>query len=632
MEYDGDSGGGGGGDDDDDGDGDDDDEDPSLRYIFQSIQHLRAAVGLTDAAVAPEREEGADGDDHHHHHDDEYHDDDDDEESIDAIRYAAVHNLGLAYIALDGKGPSSDGRTRTTHFLDWAKSSPAAAASKSSWALASNVGAMMLQMGMVEDAASSLGYIATEFCDDDVDSLVSSFSRRHEEVCSIVRRNLAVARAALDGGEEEDGRSAHAREDDVTAVVDEVSQSNGDASSSSTSVNVLIPTEEDGDVSETANEASEVASSDDKGQTEANNFVSDESTSSGIQRTDKDEAIDPILTQWGLRSDEPSTTDSSTVKPEMRNALAALEKAATEGTQRTRIFLALARARSSAGDLSGAVDASLKAIGAATSGEEIESSTSYLENLMEKMAGEKGQEKMHLVVHEDAPETSEELSANRDLSLLEMKLELERLKYKVLEQEMRLGCQACLGCQQHSPNPVDDVIRVIGYQKQECTIANDAPRRVISETKQNSVTGQIVTKVVDHVQNAIQEVPTVAADEIQTASPIVADDREPVVPESSTSDSAANVTLTEYQDPDAQLSTETDAAADAESNAQADAQPLTISDGEVDAESNSDDDAQPSTETDVKLHSEADAESKEEFVVDLPDLFSPELKSPAAIP
>jgi hypothetical protein len=485
---------------------------------------------------------------------------------------------------------------------------------------------MMLQVGMIEDAASSLGYIATEFCDDDVDSLVSSSSRRHEEVCSIVRRNLAVARAALDGGEEEDGRSAHAREDDVTAVVDEVSQSNGDASSSSTSVNVLIPTEEDGDVSETANEASEVASSDDKGQTEANNFVSDESTSSGIQRTDKDEAIDPILTQWGLRSDEPSTTDSSTVKPEMRNALAALEKAATEGTQRTRIFLALARARSSAGDLSGAVDASLKAIGAATSGEEIESSTSYLESLMEKMAGEKSQEKMHLVVHQDAPETSEEPSANRDLSLLEMKLELERLKYKVLEQEMRLGCQ------QHSPNPVDDVIRVIGYQKQEGTIANDAPRRVISEMKQNSVTGQIVTKVVDHVQNAIQEVPTVAADEIQTASPIVADDREPVVPESSTSDSAANVTLTEYQDPDAQLSTETDAAADAEPNAQADAQPLTISDGEVDAESNSDDDAQPSTETDVKLHSEADAESKEEFVVDLPDLFSPVLKSPAAIP
>ena len=620
MEYDGDSGGGGGGGGDDD---DDDDEDPSLRYIFRSIQHLRAAVGLTDAAVAPEREGGADDDDHHHddHHDDDDDDDDDDEESIDAIRYAAVHNLGLAYIALDGKGPSSDGRTRTTHFLDWAKSLPAAAASsKSSWAFASNVGAMMLQVGMIEDAASSLGYIATEFCDDDVDSLVSSSSRRHEEVCSIVRRNLAVARAALDGGEEEDGRSAHAREDDATAVVDEVS--------SSTSVNVPILTE--GDVSENANEASEGASSEDEVQTEANNVVSDESTSSGIQRTDKDEAIDPILTQWGLRSEEPSTTDSSTVKPEMRNALAALEKAATEGTQRTRIFLALARARSSAGDLSGAVDASLKAIGAATSGEEIESSTSYLESLMEKMAGEKSQEKMHLVVHQDAPETSEEPSANRDLSLLEMKLELERLKYKVLEQEMRLGCQ------QHSPNPVDDVIRVIGYQKQEGTIANDAPRRVISEMKQNSVTGQIVTKVVDHVQNAIQEAPTVAADEIQTASPIVADDTEPVVPESSTSDSAANVTLTEYQDPDAQLSTETDAAADAEPNAQADAQPLTISDAEVDAVSNSDDDAQPSTktdaETDVKLNSEADAESKEEFVVDLPDLFSPVLKSPAAIP
>ena len=314
----------------------------------------------------------------------------------------------------------------------------------------------------------------------------------------------------------------------------------------------------------------------------------------------------------------------------MWNALAALEKAATEGTQRTRLFLALARARSSAGDLSGAVDASLKSIGAATSGEDLETSTSYLESLMEKMAGENSEEKMHRVIREDAPETSEEPSANRDFSLLEMKLELERLKYKVLEQEMRMGCQ------QHSPNPVDDVMRAIGYQKQEGTIANDAPRKVMGEIKQNSMTGQIVAKLVDHVQDAIQEVSTVAADDIQTASPIVADDREPVVPESSTSDSAANVTLTEYQNPEAQLSTETDAAADAESNAQADAHPLTKSDAEVDTESNSEDDAQPSTKTDAELdaelNSEAYAESKAEFVVELPDLFSPALNSPAAIP
>jgi hypothetical protein len=592
-----------------DGDGDNagDDEDPSLRYIVRSIHHLRAAVGLTDAAAAPEREGRADDDDEQ------------EEVSADAVRRAAVHNLGLAYIALDGRGPSSSesGAGRTTHFLDWARSLPAADAAKSSWAFASNVGAMMLQMGMIEEAASSLGSIASEYCDDDVDS--SSLSDRRREVCSIVRRNLAIARAALDGGEE-DGRSARARSEDSTAVVDEVSHSNGGASST-TSADVPIPTEDDDDVSETPSETSEVASSADEGETKSNHALSDESTSSCIERTNADEAINPISTQSGLR----------TVKPEMRNALAALEKAATEGKQRTRLFLALARARSSAGDSSGAVDASLKAIGAATSVEEIESSTSYLESLMEKIAGENSEEAIHRIVREDAPETSEEASAKRDFSLLEMKLDLERLKYKVLEQEMRLGCQ------QHSPNPAEDVVRVIGYQKQEGTIAmSDAPRRVMSEIKQNSATGQIATKLVDHVQDAIQEVSIVASDEIQAASPIVADYRGPVVPESSTSDAAANVTLIEHQNLDAHSSTESDAAADVESNAQADDQPLTKSGALEDAESNAEEDAQPSTKTDAeidaKLNSEADAGSNAEFPVDLPDLFSPVLKSPAAIP
>lgn len=550
---------------------DDNDDDVSLQYVFQSIQHLKAAVGMIDAAVS--ENEGTN------------------DEAIIAVRNAAMHNLGLAYISLDGKSSSSDG-ARTTHFMDWARSLPAAS---KSWVLASNMGAMLLQLGMIEEATLSLESIASEFCGD---SLSSS---RQKEVCSIVHRNLAVARAALNG--EKEGQSSHTRSEDTTAVKDAVSQLNKGASSTP-SVDVPIPSEDD-DVSETADETSEMLSLADGGKTESNHVVSNESN--------REEAIDPILPQWG----------SNAVKPEMRKALAALEKAATEGTQRTRLLLALARARASTGDFSGAVDASLKAIGAATSGEEMESSTAYLESLMEKMAGESSEDIMHIIHKENAPEMSDEASTNKDFSLLEMKLELERLKYKVLEQEIRLGCQ------QNSPNPGDDVMRVIGYQKQESTIANDASRRVLGEIK--------MTKFVDHVQDAIHEVSTVAADEqIQEASTIVADDRGPVVPESSTSDSnlgresTANVTLSNKS------LMETDAAADAESNAQAGVQPSTKSNAELNAVSNEENDAQPLTENDAKVdaesNDEADVESHAEFVVDLPGLFSPVLNSPAAIP
>jgi hypothetical protein len=89
------------------------------------------------------------------------------------------------------------------------------------------------------------------------------------------------------------------------------------------------------------------------------------------------DVIEKVFTPWG----------SNPVRSDMQSALVALEKAAMTGTQRTRLLLALARARSLAGDLSGAVDASLKAIDVATSEEERESSTTYLESLMEKLAG-----------------------------------------------------------------------------------------------------------------------------------------------------------------------------------------------------------------------------------------------------
>ncbi len=571
-------------------DDDNDNDESSLQYIFRSIQHLRAALGLVDAASS--ELEGRANDDGY-------------DEAIDAIRYAVSHNLGLAYIALDGKGQSLDGGKRTTHFADWARSSHAM--TTKSRAFSSNVGAMMLQMGMFEDATSRLGSIGSEFCG--TDSLPSS---RREVACSIVRRNLDVARASLN--REIEGPNAHVPAKDTTLVKNQL---DGDASSGRRE-DPHIPSEGD-DVSETAHGALEVPSFTDEGEAESNSVASNERTCSSLEINNKEEVIDPIITQWGI----------NTVKPEMRNALAALEKAATEGTQRTRLLLALARARSSTGDLSGAVDASLKAIGAATSGEEMESSTSYLESLMDTMAKQNSEERV-LLHEESATETLDETPTSRDFSLLEMKLELERLKYKVLEQEMRLGYQ------KHSPNPVNDVARAIGYQKQEFTIPNDAPRRVLSEIKQNKVTGQISTTHAEHVPDEIQDIQeesNVAADDIQEGSSIVADDGGPVLAEISASNSnnerssISNATLTEYRNSDAATDTGIDAQADV---------PSTKTDVNVDTDFHSEEDAQSLTKKDAEVtaepNSEPDVGSNTEAIVSLPVLFSPELKSPPAIP
>ena len=58
---------------------DNDESNNNNQFIFQSIQHLKAAVGLIDKSG-------------HNQTDD-----------VTAIRIAAMHNLGLAYILLDGE-------------------------------------------------------------------------------------------------------------------------------------------------------------------------------------------------------------------------------------------------------------------------------------------------------------------------------------------------------------------------------------------------------------------------------------------------------------------------------------------------------------------------------------------------
>jgi len=167
------------------------------------------------------------------------------------------------------------------------------------------------------------------------------------------------------------------------------------------------------------------------------------------------------------------------VKTEMQNALAALEKAA-EATQQSRLLLTLAKARVSAGDFSGAVDAALKAIGAAKTDEETDTSSSYLETLMGRIADEESgvvravadDSTTHHHVQMESSLAEDQLK-QRHASLigegelstteLQLKLELERLKYKVLEQEMRFAQQQVWNHPRHEFN--SENVKALDYKR-----------------------------------------------------------------------------------------------------------------------------------------------------------------------
>jgi hypothetical protein len=511
-----------------DTDDDDDDSnhniDNSMRHIFQAIDHLTAAVGLTNESEYSKHADDNDGD-------------------MIAIRIAAMHNLGLAYIALDGKTSSeSYVGTKATHFIDWVKSLHSLNddddnnAIKKSWVFSSNVGAMQLQLGMIEDATLSLHSISDKFCD----GMLSS--NRHEEVCSIVRQNLVVAKSYLDG----ESTVKNAAPNEALLPSEDL---------------FLFPDEPNQPIDESTPVAFE------------------ENISVGLDLSSKVDVIEKDLTPWG----------SNPVISDMQSALVALEKAAMTGTQRTRLLLALARARSLAGDLSGAVDASLKAIDVATSEEERESSTTYLESLMEKLAGKNLIEGEVLgIIHEEIHEIPDKKSIHRDIAFLEMKLEVERLKYKVLEQEMRFSSL---------PESGDDFVRVVNQKRGIANTNIEIERVSIDEIKQNVVTSQNITKI---VVNEDKEVPSAGIDEIEDVS-------EEFIRKSESTSTSVNRTIDTITTSNVNRTVDADVKTDEESTTETGRAPDAI----VDSETNSAD----------GLYSK----------LELPPLFSPELKPPIAI-
>ena len=209
---------------------------------------------------------------------------------------------------------------------------------------------------------------------------------------------------------------------------------------------------------------------------------------------------------------------------------------------------------------------------------------------MEKLAGKNLIEGEVLgIIDEEIQEISDKKSIHRDIAFLEMKLEVERLKYKVLEQEMRLSSL---------PESGDDIVRVVS-QKRGITNTNNAIERVsVDEIKQNVVTSQNITKIV--VKEDIQEVPIAGIVEIEDVS-------EELIRESESTTTSVNRTIDTITTTNVNPTEDANVTTDEESTTETGRAPDAI----VDSETNSAD----------GLYSK----------LELPPLFSPELNPPITI-
>ena len=429
-------------------------DESSLQLVLQSIQHLNVAIGILNS---------------------------NNNDGHTAVYMAALHNLGLANLALDGfDGGGND------HYLEWINAVKSSEEEKPSSILKSsglfwvNEGASLLQNNRVDDAIMGLTSLVKEFCTsvEDVagEGTVKSKkqgTRREREVCLIARHNLAIAEGdGANNGDKVDVATliGHIKHDvqDITDITREETLHNVEVESD-------MKSEETGDVADNVRV----------------DHPDGSSTMTDIPNNDDEESYDDLnSTQVGLQQEEetsPYTNDVAVevdtptpqVKTGMQNALAALEKAA-ESTQRSRLLLALAKARVSAGDFSGAVDSALKAISAANTEEETEMSTTYLETLMDLIADEESGvvravaddlSARHAVEKEISPAEDQlkqrhtSLIGEREISIseLQLKLELERLKYKVLEQEMRFAQQQVWNYPQNGFNAEN--VKVIEYKQ-----------------------------------------------------------------------------------------------------------------------------------------------------------------------
>ena len=558
--------------------------DNSMQFIYQSIQHLKASVGMTF-----DLESGGISDD----------------DEIAVVRTAAIHNLGLAYIALDGMN-SSEGKS-SHHFRDWVtllRESQSHNSVVESWVFSLNEGALLLQSGEMEEAILSLETTAREVCSDSTRS-----SSRQNEACLIVKQNLMVAREALSG---EQDQSILRKSEGAMSTFDAVAQWNADVS-----VGAFAKAEPSDNI------VNATTLSED-GNNETSSFSGEE--------TDTQAQPDKSAIEEQAKEDESDIDlpPAKKVKPELQSALVALEKAVGEGPQRTRVLLALARARSSAGDSAGAVDATVKAISAANTDEESETSSAYLEKLMEKMSED--EDTVQVVEEEHALEKAQQppsFVGSKDFALteLQLKLELERLKYKVLEQEMKLA-----GRLQHPSQYANEKMRVIDFQQEEDDTDHDPSRRRKSDVSEETIpVNKAIRKPLKHETMVDDTEQATPVDEVEESTEATLKEE---TEESENQESGDNQISIESESVGASNETEssteaitTDATDGVESN-QNEASPEE-NESSINATEMASEEEPVVEETAIV---EPVVEEPAVEVIELPSLYEPTLTSPKAIP
>jgi len=442
------------------------DDETSVQFVLQSIQHLNVAIGILKS------------------------NNDSNDDSNEAVYMAALYNFGLANLALDGFDGGDD------HYLKWINtlqsSEEESSILQSSGLFLGNKGASLLQNNKVDDAIVGLTSFVNEFCTSvegvGEDATKEQGTRRERELCSIARHNLAIA----EGGSADEGNKI-----DVASLIKHSSHDDVQPNITDVAIEETLPAEVESDLE-----------SEESGDVDDNNVGDDidSSNTTDIPNVNDNEEspVDLNSTQLDAQQEEDSSrvdvkqeveqdvpdqsndvvevevdTPTPQVKTEMQNALAALEKAA-EATQQSRLLLTLAKARVSAGDFAGAVDAALKAISAAKTEEETDTSSSYLETLMGQIADEESgvvravadDSTTHHAVQMESSLAEDQLKqrhtsliGERELSTteLQLKLELERLKYKVLEQEMRFAQQQVWNHPRHEFN--SENVKALDYKQ-----------------------------------------------------------------------------------------------------------------------------------------------------------------------
>jgi hypothetical protein len=223
--------------------------------------------------------------------------------------------------------------------------------------LLANKGAVLLQMGKVEEALLSLESTALSLLCGieqplELDGISAATETHQREACLILQQNIDVTRSVVLGeqrkGEDNDDMTTRRSSLNMSASETTQSVSLHDDAGPTSNLAPIIEADETGMSSlETQNETSTDAENSESSDTSESSSV--EIMEIQTQRPTEDYLLSSTESLSGSTWGVKTTVASFTKQPntELQNALVALEQAAKEGSQRPRLLLALAKVRSS---------------------------------------------------------------------------------------------------------------------------------------------------------------------------------------------------------------------------------------------------------------------------------------------